>query len=54
MYSDRNADDSLDTSGTCYGHLAPNADAVAIQVLKLEHEGCERDRELSEPTEPAP
>ena len=32
--------------------LDANANAVAIQQLKLENEGWERDREVPEPTEP--
>ena len=32
--------------------LDANANAVAIQTLKLEHEGWERDYELPEPSEP--
>src|SRR4026209_1405728 len=32
--------------------LDANANAVAIQTLKLEHEGWERDYDLPEPTEP--
>ena len=32
--------------------LDANANAVAIQTLKLENEGWERDTEVSEPTEP--
>ena len=32
--------------------LDANANAVAIQTLKLEHEGWERDYEVPEPTEP--
>ncbi len=32
--------------------LDASASAVAIQTLKLEHEGWERDYEVSEPTEP--
>ena len=31
--------------------LDANADAVAIQTLKLENEGWERDRDVNEPTE---
>ena len=33
--------------------LDANANAVAIQTLKLENEGWERDYEVAEPTEPA-
>lgn len=33
--------------------LDANANAVAIQTLKLEHEGWERDRDVVEPAEPA-
>ena len=33
--------------------LDANANAVAIQHLKLEHEGWERDLDVTEPTEPA-
>ena len=33
--------------------LDANANAVAIQHLKLENEGWERDREVPEPTEPS-
>jgi phage tail-like protein len=33
--------------------LDANADAVAIQSLKLENEGWERERSVSEPTEPS-
>ena len=33
--------------------LDANANAVAIQTLKLEHEGWERDYEVPEPTEPS-
>lgn len=33
--------------------LDSNANAVAIQTLKLEHEGWERDYEVPEPTEPS-
>ena len=33
--------------------LDANANAVAIQHLKLEHEGWERDLDVSEPTEPS-
>lgn len=33
--------------------LDANANAVAIQTLKLENEGWERDYEVSEPTEPS-
>ena len=33
--------------------LDANANAVAIQTLKLENEGWERDQEVAEPTEPA-
>ena len=32
--------------------LDANANAVAIQTLKLEHEGWERDAEVPEPNEP--
>ncbi|MCY1422695.1 hypothetical protein D9M71_383870 [compost metagenome] len=32
--------------------LDANANAIAIQTLKLENEGWERDPEVSEPTEP--
>jgi phage tail-like protein len=32
--------------------LDANANAVAIQTLKLENEGWERDREVAEPSEP--
>ena len=32
--------------------LDANANAVAIQTLKLENEGWERDQEVTEPTEP--
>ena len=33
--------------------LDANANAVAIQTLKLEHEGWERDYDVAEPTEPS-
>ncbi len=33
--------------------LDANANAVAIQTLKLEHEGFERDYDVSEPAEPS-
>ena len=33
--------------------LDANANAVAIQTLKLEHEGWERDYEVAEPAEPS-
>ncbi len=33
--------------------LDANANAVAIQTLKLEHEGWERDENVTEPTEPS-
>lgn len=33
--------------------LDANANAIAIQTLKLENEGWERDPDVSEPTEPA-
>lgn len=33
--------------------LDANANAVAIQTIKLENEGWERDYEISEPTEPS-
>lgn len=33
--------------------LDANANAIAIQTLKLEHEGFERDVEVAEPEEPA-
>ncbi|WP_166359381.1 phage tail protein [Pseudomonas akapageensis] len=33
--------------------LDANANAIAIQTLKLENEGWERDQEVPEPTEPA-
>jgi phage tail-like protein len=33
--------------------LDANANAIAIQTLKLENEGWERDYEVSEPTEPS-
>lgn len=33
--------------------LDANANAVAIQTLKLEHEGWERDYEVPEPAEPS-
>ena len=33
--------------------LDANANAIAIQTLKLENEGWERDREVAEPEEPA-
>lgn len=33
--------------------LDANANAIAIQTLKLEHEGWERDYDVSEPTEPS-
>lgn len=33
--------------------LDANANAVAIQTLKLENEGWERDYEVTEPTEPS-
>ncbi|MBT8768532.1 phage tail protein [Pseudomonas boanensis] len=33
--------------------LDANANAIAIQTLKLENEGWERDPEVSEPTEPS-
>jgi phage tail-like protein len=33
--------------------LDANADAVLIESLKIEHEGFERDDEVSEPTEPS-
>jgi len=32
--------------------LDANANAVAIQTLKLEHEGWERDLDVVEPSEP--
>jgi phage tail-like protein len=32
--------------------LDANANAIAIQTLKLEHEGWERDRDVPEPSEP--
>ena len=32
--------------------LDANANAVAIQSIKLENEGWERDREVPEPNEP--
>lgn len=32
--------------------LDANANAIAIQTLKLEHEGWERDYDVAEPTEP--
>ena len=32
--------------------LDANANAVAIQTIKLEHEGWERDYDVSEPSEP--
>jgi len=35
------------------GELDANANAVAIQHLKLEHEGFERDAEVPEPEEPS-
>lgn len=34
------------------GELDASANAVAIQTLKLEHEGWERDTSVTEPTEP--
>ncbi|NIV38803.1 MAG: phage tail protein, partial [Anaerolineae bacterium] len=33
--------------------LDASANAVAIQTLKLENEGWERDYDVSEPTEPS-
>jgi hypothetical protein len=33
--------------------LDANANAVAIQTLKLENEGWERDLEVGEPSEPS-
>ena len=36
----------------CLPDLDANANAVAIQHLKLEHEGFERDYEVPEPSEP--
>lgn len=33
--------------------LDANANAVAIQTIKLENEGWERDYEVAKPTEPA-
>ena len=33
--------------------LDANANAVAIQTLKLENEGWERDEDVTEPTEPS-
>jgi phage tail-like protein len=33
--------------------LDANANAVAIETLKLEHEGWERDGEVGEPAEPS-
>jgi phage tail-like protein len=33
--------------------LDANANAIAIQTLKLENEGWERDYEVSEPSEPS-
>ena len=33
--------------------LDANANAVAIQTIKLENEGWERDYEVTEPTEPS-
>ena len=33
--------------------LDSNANAVAIQTIRLEHEGWERDTEVTEPTEPS-
>jgi phage tail-like protein len=33
--------------------LDANANAVAIQTIKLENEGWERDRDVSEPVEPS-
>lgn len=33
--------------------LDANANAIAIQTLKLEHEGWERDYDVAEPTEPS-
>ncbi len=33
--------------------LDANANAVAIQHIKLENEGIERDYEVAEPTEPS-
>jgi phage tail-like protein len=33
--------------------LDANADAVAIQHIKLEHEGWARDTAVTEPTEPS-
>ena len=33
--------------------LDANANAIAIQTLKLENEGWERDYEVTEPTEPS-
>ena len=35
------------------GELDANANAVAIQSLKLENEGWERDYEVAEPEEPS-
>jgi phage tail-like protein len=32
--------------------LDPNANAVAIESIKLENEGWERDSQITEPTEP--
>jgi len=37
----------------CLPELDANANAVAIQTLKLENEGWERDYAVSEPTEPS-
>jgi phage tail-like protein len=34
--------------------LDANANAMAIQLLKLENEGWERDTDVKEPTEPSP
>lgn len=38
---------------TALPDLDANANAVAIQSIKLENEGWERDYEVSEPTEPS-
>ncbi len=36
-----------------FGDLDSNAGAIAIQTLKLEHEGWERDYDVPEPVEPS-
>jgi phage tail-like protein len=38
---------------TALPELDASANAVAIQSLKLEHEGWERDTSVTEPTEPS-